>query len=333
MVFAACGVCLAQAESPAAPAGELARYKHSDHVLGTFAEITALAKDRATARKAVEAAYEQIEQVNRLMSDYRPDSEISRLNALPAGGKMVVSPPTFAVLQKAMEVSKRSGGAFDVTCRPLVQLWKQAGQQKKLPDAQQLQQTLAKIGFDKIKLDPATRTVTVTVDGLQIDLGGIAKGYALDVAAQALLDHQAVCGLVDVGGDIRAVGACPAGRPWRIGVRHPFTEGLFAKLAIERGAVATSGDQERFEVINGKRYSHIVDPRTGRPAEQTPSVTVIAPDGITADAWATAFSVLSVKEGQALADQLDGVEVLWIWGSADRPQTAQTQGFPKYISK
>ncbi|MGQ9649323.1 MAG: FAD:protein FMN transferase [Phycisphaerae bacterium] len=305
--------------------------KQAREIMGTLAEVTAVAADQTTAQAAVEAAYAAFERVNSLMSDYRDDSEISRLNSLPPGESLVVSPETFFVLQRAAEVSQASGGAFDVTCRPLVSLWKLAGENNRLPDPSAISDALTTVGWTKLALAPSTRRVTKAVPGMQIDVGGIAKGYALDLAAQRMKAAGATSGLIDVGGDIVAMGRQPSGEPWRIGVQHPFQSGLIMKLALSDRAVATSGNQQRFTVIAGQRYSHIIDPRNGRPTEQAPSVTVIAPDGITADAWATVFSVLSVEQGMKKAEKLPDVEVMWISGDATQPQITTTPGFGKCI--
>jgi len=307
--------------------------KNARSVMGTLAEVTAVAPDRATAQRAVEAAYARLDDVNRLMSDYVADSEVGRLNTLPAGDSLVVSPETFHCLEQGMRIAELSGGAFDMTCRPLVALWKQAGREDRLPTEADLQQTLARVGWWKLRLDPATRRVTPTVDRMQIDLGGIAKGYALDLAAEAMRAAGATGGLVDVGGDVVTFGPREDGRPWRIGVKHPFQAGLLLTLSLADRAVATSGVQQRFNTIAGRRYSHIVDPRTGHPAEQAPAVTVIAPDGLTADAWATAFSVLSVDEGWTRLEQrpLPGVEVLWVLPGPAGPVIRQTGGFAAYV--
>jgi thiamine biosynthesis lipoprotein len=306
-------------------------------VMGTQAEVTAYAIDRTTAQAAIDAAYARFDDVNRLMSDYVDDSEIGRLNGLSGGESLVVSAETFRCIREALEIARVSGGAFDITCRPLVRLWRQAGKEGRLPDEARLQSTMARVGWQKLAIDPTTRAVTVTVDGMQIDLGGIAKGYALDLAVEAMRKAGASAGLVNIGGDMRTFGVRPDGRPWLVGVRHPFRgrEEYFAKLALTDEAVATSGVQERFVEIEGRRYSHIVDPRTGRPAEQAPSVTVIAPDGLTADAWATVFSVLSVEEGTALHTelQLPGVEVLWVLPPANGPRVHRSPGFDRYIRK
>lgn len=308
--------------------------KNARAVMGTFAEVTAIAPDRVTAQRAVEAAYERLDDVNRLMSDYVADSEVGRLNALAAGESLVVSPETFHCLAQGVRIAELSGGAFDMTCRPLVALWKQAGQENRLPDDDVLRQTLARVGWHRLKLDSAVRSVTPTVDHMQVDLGGIAKGHALDLAAEAMRAAGATSGLVDVGGDVVAFGPRADGRPWRVGVKHPFQPGLLCTLSLTDRAVATSGVQQRFNTIGGRRYSHIVDPRTGRPAEEAPAVTVIAPDGLTADAWATAFSVLSVDEGLALLDRqpLPGVEVMWVRAGPEGPVIRQTTGFAAYVA-
>jgi len=317
-----------------APAGDVHRVKYSREVMGTLAAVTALAADEATARAAVEAAYARLEDVNRLMSDYVADSEIGRLNQLPAGGSLVVSPETCTCLAQALSVAERSGGAFDVTCRPLVSLWKQAGRQQRLPTDAELAEVRRRVGWQQVRLDPETRTVTISAAGVQVDLGGIAKGYALDLAAAAMRSAGAASGLVDVGGDIVSFGPRADGTQWRIGVHHPFRDGLIMELLLMDAAVATSGVQQRFHEIDGQRYSHIVDPRSGWPARESPSVTVVAEDGATADAWATVFSVLTVAEGQALLAEPDAppVEVMWITGDRSAPVINKTPGFDRYIA-
>jgi len=310
---------------------DVAEVRRSREVMGTFAEVTAIAAGGAAAEAAVEAAYARLDDVNRLMSDYREDSDIGRLNRLPVGEDLTVSPETFHVLEQAARFGELTGGAFDVTYRPLKGVWKQAAKQKELPDEATLAEALAKVGWRKLKLAAGNRAVSRAVEGLEVDLGGIAKGYALDLAAEALRKAGATAGLVNVGGDIVGFGRQKDGTPWRVGVRHPFRQALFCKLKIEDRAVATSGVQQRFFEIDGRRYSHIIDPRTGRPAEQAPSVTVIAPDGLTADAWATACSVLAVEEGQRLIEAAPGVEVLWIWGTPEEPRTTRTSGFDRFL--
>jgi len=310
-----------------------ASYSHSQEVMGTLATLTAVAPNPELARAAVDAGYAKLEAVERQMSDYREDSEIGRLNHLEPGRAIALSPETFECVQTALQVAEASGGAFDVTCRPLIGLWKEAASAGRPPTDEQIVQAVARVGWHKIELNAAERTVHAAAIGVQVDLGGIAKGFSLDLAAQAMKRAGAAASLGDVGGDVLATGRQAGGRPWRVGIQHPFKAGVISKLELVDRAVATSGVQQRFFEIEGRRYSHIVDPRTGRPAAAAPCVTVIASDGMTADAWATAFSVLSIEEGKALlaAGKTPGVEVLWITGSAEAPKIEKTAGFDRYL--
>lgn len=308
------------------------RASRSREVMGTLATLTAYAANADIGNAAVEAGYRRLDDVNRLMSDYVDDSEVGRLNRAPGGTPVKVSPETLTCVQAAIRFGHASDGAFDATCRPLVALWKRCGAGKRLPTDEELAAARALVGYDRIVIDETSQTLTLPNSGMQLDLGGIAKGYALDLAAAAMRAAGATSVLVDVGGDVRAVGTQPDGQPWRIGVKHPFAEGLILRLNLIDCAVATSGVQQRFHEIDGRRYSHIVDPRTGQPAEQAPSVTVIARDGITADAWATAFSVLTLEEGQAVLARggAPGVDVLWIAGTQDQPIVVESAGFGHY---
>jgi len=312
-----------------------ARVSRAREIMGTFATLTAIAADEATAAAAVEAGYARLQDVNRLMSDYITESEIGQLNRQPVGEPLSLSPETLRCLRRAIEISKLSGGAFDVTCRPLVVLWKTAGREGRLPSEQELASVRSLIGADKIALDAEAATAARTADGVQVDLGGIAKGYALDLAGEAMLSAGARGALVDVGGDVLAIESNAAGQPWRVGIKHPFHQTLHTILELSDRAVATSGVQQRFYEIDGKRYSHIIDPRSGRPAEQAPSVTVIAADGITADAWATVFSVLTIEEGRQLitAGRAPKLEVMWITGPTDQQVVEKTAGFDAHVTE
>ncbi len=311
-----------------------AQVVRSREIMGTFARVTGVAPDEAQAAAAVESAYTRLADVNRLMSDYVDESEVGQFNRLSAGQRLRVSPETFTCVVRGLEVATASGGAFDMTCRPLIALWKRCGRAGRLPTEAELAAAQALTGVDKIGIDPADRSIWPMTEGVQLDLGGIAKGYALDLAGEALRRAGATSGLIDVGGDVLAVGRRPDGKPWRVGIKHPFTEGIYTVLLLADKAVATSGVQQRFYDIEGKRYSHIIDPRTGWPAEQAPSVTVIAPDGITADAWGTVLSVLSVAEGKQrlTAPGAPPIEVMWITGDAADPVVDETPGFAAYLA-
>lgn len=307
----------------------------SREVMGTLATLTAVAADENIAAAAVDRGYARLEDVNRLMSDYAAESEIGRVNQVLAGQNLTLSTETFQCIRQGLEVGRASGGAFDITCRPFVALWKKSASLGRLPTEEELARTRQLVGPDRLLLNFSERSVSPTVSGVQVDLGGIAKGYALDLAAAAMRQAGAASVCVDVGGDVLALGAAADGRPWRIGVKHPFQEGLLAVLLLSDRAVATSGMQQRFFDIDGKRYSHIIDPRTGWPTEQAPSVTVIASDGITADAWATAFSVLTIEEGRRLIAEgrTPDLEVMWIIGGGGLPAIETTDGFGRFVAR
>jgi len=319
---------------PGCRRNEPVRAARSREIMGTLATVTAVARDLRTASAAVEAGYSRLEDVNRLMSDYVDDSEIGRLNRFAGGPPLPVSAETYECVRRAVEFGRLTGGAFDLTCRPLIELWRKAAARGRLPTDPELAEARSRVGWDRVRLDTQARAIALPQAGMQIDLGGIAKGYALDLAAEAMRKAGAQAALVEVGGDVVAAGCSPEGRPWRVGVKHPFQTGLLLVLELSDRAVATSGVQQRFFEIEGRRFSHIVDPRTGQPARQAPSVTVIAQDGITADAWATALSVLSVEEGRQLlaAGTAPGVEAMWVSGSSAEPIITRTPGFEAYVA-
>jgi thiamine biosynthesis lipoprotein len=252
------------------------------------------------------------------MSYHRPDSELNRVNRLAAKSPVVVAALTFDVLQKAVHYSELSGGAFDITVGPLVDLWRAAADANAPPSDADLAQARRKVGYEKLVLDQEQMTVRFAVEGMRLDLGGIAKGFAIDKAVAALKQGGALGGMVDIGGDIRCFGLPPEEqRYWRIGLQDPTkASDDFAPsrpllvLKLSEGAVTTSGDYRRFTEVAGQRQSHIMDAATGRAANQLASVTIIAPAATTADALATAVSVLGAERGLALIKSLDEVEAI-----------------------
>ena len=302
-------------------------------VMGTETELTAVvpADRQDIAQAAFHAAEAELRKVDALMSDYLAASELSRFNAAPAGRGIPLSPPVMEVLKASRQAAQESDGAFDVTCRPLVTVWKQAGRQGKLPDARQIDAARAMIGWRWVRLHESG--AEKLKDGVEIDLGGIAKGYGVDRAAEAMQAAGCTGGLVRVGGDIRCFGPRAGGGSWRVGVRdpfHPSGEQIFATLALNDQAVSTSGNYFRYVEIAGRRYSHIVDPRTGWTVDTAPSVTVIAPSSTLADRWATALSVLG-PDGFARLPQGAGIEAMMVVGTPGAHEIRQTVGFGKYL--
>jgi thiamine biosynthesis lipoprotein len=314
--------------------------RHPVGVMGTECtlEVVAPAGQAAAAREALAAAERELRRVEAHMSWRLDGSDVWRLNAAPAGQLVELSPATLEVLQAARQAHGATGGAFDVTCRPLIELWAQAGREGRLPTDEQIAQGRAQSSWDAITLEPSG--AVKALDTASVDLGGVAKGYAIDQAVKAMVAAGVAGGLVEVGGDLRCFGSRPDGQPWRVAMRDPFhpqapgEAELLATLRIGEAAVCTSGNYFRYVEIQGRRFSHIIDPRPGptmgRPAEAAPSVTVVAPDATTADIWATALSVLGA-EGFKLLPADAHIEAMVVEGTAESYRLRQTPGFARLL--
>lgn len=283
-------------------------------VMGTFANITAVAADSKTARACVEAAFAQLKRVDEVMSDYKADSQLSQVNRDAFKEPVPVNDDLFEVLRIAAEYSKQTGGAFDITVGPIVDLWRQAEEIKHLPTEAELAQARSKVGFEKLILNQAEKTVRFEVDGMRLDLGGIAKGYAIDLAVEAMQKAGAIGGLIDVGGDVRCFGPPSDNKEsWLVGLQDPTVEGqLLLVLKLRDMAVATSGGYRRFAEVDGKKYSHIINPVAGSSADELVSVSIIARTATAADALATAVSVLGREKGLELVDSLVETEAILV---------------------
>ena len=289
-------------------------------VMGTFSRVVVIADSQRKARACIEAVFETQERIEALMSYHRADSELNTVNRYAADKPIPVNPMTFEVLQQAVHFSELSGGAFDVTVGPLVDLWRQAGETDDPPTQEALAKARAKVGYGKLLLDEKKVTVQFAVAGMRIDLGGIAKGYAVDKCVRAMIKRGALGGMVDLGGNIRCFGRPPQGREhWRVGLQDPNVapddlagpEPLMV-LTITDESVATSGDYRRFVNVHGEKQSHILDTHTGRGAAKLASVTIIAPDATSADALSTAVSVLGQEKGLDLIETLPNTEAILI---------------------
>jgi thiamine biosynthesis lipoprotein len=296
----------------AGPAPE--RFSYAEPHMGTKFQITLYAAAKSDADGAAKAAFARVAELNRIMSDYDPTSELMRLCAKAGGPPVPVSPELFLVLERAGDLARRSGGAFDVTVGPVVRLWRRARRTQQMPAKDELDHALSLVGYDKVTLDPEKRTVRLAKGGMQLDLGGIAKGYAADEMLAALKKHGIDRALVAAGGDIACSGPPPGKDGWEIAIA-PLDESDAKSprtLRLHDAAVSTSGDAEQFVEINGTRYSHIVDPHTGIGLVGRMSVTVIAPQGITADSHTKVVAVLGPERGLAIIDQTPGVAALYV---------------------
>jgi thiamine biosynthesis lipoprotein len=295
-------------------------------VMGTEANLLAVGEP-ARARQALLEGRQALEKLDALASTYKESSQISRLNRAKAGQSVELAPELVAILELARDVGRASDGAFDVTVRPVLGLWRRAGKQGKMPSRDELADVRRLVGPDVLAWND--RSAAKSDDAVEVDLGGIAKGAGIDWATEAIGAQGIDAGFVDVGGDIRCWGQRPDGKAWRVGLRDPFSKGpsgLLGVLEIRDAAVCTSGNYFRYFQVGKRRLSHIVDPRTAKPVDAAPSVTVIAPTAATADAWATALSVLG-PAGLTRIAKLPGVEALVITGSAENYRAFATEGF------
>jgi thiamine biosynthesis lipoprotein len=309
-------------------------------VMGTEARGTAVSRGwhAERAQEALSSAEAALRGVESRMSWRVETSDVGRLNAAKAGDVVAVTPETLEVLRSAEGMWRRTGGAFDVTCKPVIDLWLKARETHERPGHSALAAARAASSWDDFEL--RREAVLKKRDGATVDLGGIAKGFAVDRAVAALKNAEVLGGLVDVGGDVRCFGRPPDGEAWRVDVRSPFRAATFVRLALNGDwAVCTSGNYERYALIGTERYSHIVDPRPDAPnalaalpaASSPASVTVIAPTATSADAWATALSVLG-PAGIDLLPKGRRIEVMIVTGGPDDFELHTTEGFKRFVT-
>lgn len=250
-------------------------------------------------------AFDEMRRIEKLMDVYNPKSEVSRINRLADKEPIKVSKEIFEVLKEALEYSRLTSGAFDVSIRPLSRLWGEGGKLKEIPEVEEIEERLALVSYKNIILNEKDQTVKFKREGMALDLGGIAKGYALDRAIKVLKERGIKEALINAGGDIRAMGE----RSWRVGLQHPRKEKeVLAVIELRNQAIATSGDYQRYFIKEGERYHHIINPETGHPADKCMSVTIIGPSATQADILATGVFVLGPEKGMELIESLKDVE-------------------------
>jgi thiamine biosynthesis lipoprotein len=319
--------------TPSRKSPSLSRFEFTRPQMGLPFRIVLHARDAATAKAAAEAAFARISQLNDCLSDYDADSELSRLSRTAGEDKAVkVSNDLWTVLERSQALAMRTDGAFDVTVGPIVSLWRKARREKRLPSADQLDAALAAVGWGNLELDQRARTVKLLVPDMRLDLGAIAKGYAVDEALKVLRARGVKRALVAGGGDM-AVGEAPPGKPdWRIEVAPlDVPDAPPARFARLRNcALATSGDVFQRVEIDGVRYSHIVNPRTGMGLTDHSLVTVIAPDCTTADSLATAVSVLGPRKGLKLVEQFPPAAALIVRQPGAGIEVHESRNFASY---
>lgn len=298
----------APSKEPAAPADQIRSRELG--VMGTSLEIEAIGPDPEQLDRAIDAAVVELRRVEDLMTDWRP-SPLTRLNDAAGEGPQEVPPELARLIARGIEIGKLTDGAFDITYAGVGRLWDFKRQPPVLPDPAAIEAGLANVGYERIRVDLDESTVELPA-GMRIGLGGIAKGYGVDRAMGVLLDHGVEHGIVNAGGDLKALGR-KQGKLWEIAIKHPRDrERVLAVIPLSNTCLVTSGDYERFFEVDGVRYHHILDPRTGYPARGCMSATVTAPDAAFADALATALAVLGPGRGLAIVEEMPRVEALLV---------------------
>ncbi len=300
------------------------RFEFARVEMGTLFRVALYSSDPKQARIAAERAFGRIAELDAILSDYRPDSELSRLCESAVDRPQVVSRELFDLLQLSVALSRRTGGAFDVTVKPLSDLWRRARRDGMLPAPEDLEVGRQLVGYRDLLLNPWTRSVRFRKAGMGLDLGGIAKGYAADEALRVLRETGIDRALVEAGGDVRTGRPPPGRKGWRVAIQP----GRRGELLLHDQAVASSGDDYQFLEVDGQRYSHILDPATGLGLTTHRLVTVVAPDATTADALATALSVCDIDHGLRLVEETEGTAARVesrhegrVWFSSNFPQT------------
>ena len=285
-------------------------FKQEQAIMGTRIAVEFWDEDKTHAEQCAEQVFSEMRRIDELMSPYKPNSELSRINQKAAGQAVRISEEMFNLLEKSLQMSQLSNGAFDITFSSVGHLYNYREGIK--PSDEDIQQSLKSINYRHVLLDETNRSVRFTQSGVHIDLGGIAKGYAVDNGIAILAKCGIKGGLVSAGGDSRILGD-RGNRPWMMGVRHPRKKDAVAvMLPLSNTAISTSGDYERFFIEDGKRYHHIISPSTGKSVSTTWSATVIGPDATTTDALSTTLFVLGAEKGLQLIETLAGIDAVII---------------------
>ena len=288
-------------------------HKRKLSMLGSPLEITVVAKDTIQGNQYIDLAITEVKRIEYLISDWIPSTQISQVNKNAGSKPVKVDKEVFDLVGRAIKVSQITSGAFDISYASMDKIWKFDGSMKAMPTEEAIKKSVSKIGYKNIILDSKEQTIFLKNEGMKLGLGGIGQGYIADKVKELLFSKGCTSGIVNVSGDINAWGRQPDGNPWTVGIVNPLNKNkVFATFPLEDSAVETSGNYEKYVIFNGIRYSHIIDPRTGYPAQGVVSVSVFAKQTEIADALATGIFVMGVDVGIDLVNQLKGVECIMV---------------------
>lgn len=282
-------------------------------LMGSRFEITVVSSNEELGQINIEEAIAEITRIEKLISAWDPNSETSLINKNAGIKPVKVSLELFHLLERAKQISELTEGAFDISFASMDKVWKFDGSMKEMPTKEQIMKSVAKVGYEKIILDQKAQTVFLKEKGMKISLGAIGKGYAADKAKELLISKQVIAGLINAGGDLTTWGTKASGEKWLIGIANPLSKDkIFSWLPVVESSVATSGNYEQFVSFEGKKYTHIIDPRTGWPTSGINSVSIFAKSAELCDALATAVFIMGKESGLYLINQLAETEVILV---------------------
>lgn len=281
--------------------------------MGSRFEITVVAKDSTEANNYIDLAVAEITRIEKLISSWDPASQTSEINRNAGIKPVKVDEELYNLIGRSVEISKLTDGAFDISFASMDKIWKFDGSMTEMPSEEAIKQSVAKVGYQNIILDPENFTVFLKLEGMKIGFGAIGKGYAADKAKKLLMEKGVSGGIVNASGDMNTWGKQPNGEFWKVAITNPLDKNkAFALLPLNENAVVTSGNYEKYVTFNGIRYTHIIDPRTGYPATGIISATVFAPKAEIADALATSIFVMGKDVGIDFINQLPKIECIII---------------------
>jgi thiamine biosynthesis lipoprotein len=327
-MVATCLASLCAAERLHADDVNLVRFEYTAVIMAVEARISLYCGEEQAARAAATAAFARMVDLDHVMSDYLSDSELMRLCRAEPGTAVPVSSDLYRVLERSLEISRASGGAFDVTAGPLTHAWREARRSGAVPHESLIAICRDRVGWQLLQLDPVEKTVQLRRDHMQLDLGGIGKGFAVDEAMKVLRERGVDRCLIRLAGDVATGSPPPGEHGWTIAIDSGVGGDVPQRLTLCNQAISTSGDAEQSIEIDGRRHSHIIDPRTGTPLTTRRAVTVIAADASTSDALATAICVLGDDAGMALIERYPGASFILTELAGEGSRTVRSAAFP-----
>ncbi len=282
-------------------------------LLGSPFEITLVGKDTLEVNKNIDIGVAEVRRIENLISDWIPATPISEINRNAGIKPIKVSDELYNLVDRALKISMITDGAFDISYASMDKIWKFDGSMKEMPTEAAIKESVSKVGYKNVVLDKKNSTIFLKLPGMKLGLGGIGQGYIADMVTILLKSKGVVSGIINVSGDISTWGKQPNGQQWKVGIKNPMNKNkIFAMFPLEDSAVETSGSYEKYVVFNGIRYSHIIDTRTGYPAQGLVNVSVFAKTTEVADALATGIFVLGKEKGMALVNKLPGIGCIMV---------------------